>query len=174
MGFKVFRTSINWSRIFPNGDETRPNEKGLDFYDNLFDECRKYNIEPLVTISHFEMPLELTKKYNGWTSRELIPLFERYCRTIFTRYREKVKYWLTFCETNVTLHNSFLGGGFIIDDPAQKQHLMYQACHNQLVASAATVKLCRQICPDAKIGTMIAAFPTYPYSCRPEDILAKK
>jgi 6-phospho-beta-glucosidase len=173
MGFKVFRTSINWSRIFPNGDETSPNEKGLVFYDNLFDECRKYNIEPLVTISHFEMPLGLTKKYNGWTSRELIPLFERYCRTLFTRYREKVKYWLTFCETNVTLHNSFLGGGLIIDDPAQKQHLMYQACHNQLRASASAVKLCHQICPGAKIGTMINAFPTYPYSCRPEDILAK-
>jgi 6-phospho-beta-glucosidase len=116
MGFKVFRTSINWSRIFPNGDDTTPNEKGLVFYDNLFDECLKYGIEPLVTISHYETPLELTKKYNGWTSRELIPLFERYCKTIFDRYKGKVKYWLTCNELNGTPFFPFLSGGAIIDD----------------------------------------------------------
>jgi 6-phospho-beta-glucosidase len=174
MGFKVFRTSINWSRIFPNGDDATPNEKGLAFYDDLFDECRRHNIELLVTLSHYEMPLELTRKYNGWASRELIPLFERYCRVVFTRYREKVKYWITFNEANMTLYIPIFGGGLIIDDPAQKQQLIYQTCHNQLVASAAAVKLCHEICPDAKIGTMIAALTAYPYSCRPEDVLATK
>ncbi|MDR2446798.1 MAG: 6-phospho-beta-glucosidase [Treponema sp.] len=173
MGFKVFRTSINWSRIFPNGEDAQPNEAGLAFYDSLFDECRKRGIELLVTVSHYEMPLELTKKYNGWASRELIPLFERYCRVIFTRYRENVKYWITFNEANMILNIPLFGGGLVIDDPAQKQRLMYQACHNQLVASAAAVKLCHEICPDAKIGAMVAAFTTYPYSCRPEDVLAK-
>jgi 6-phospho-beta-glucosidase len=173
MGFRVFRTSINWSRIFPNGDDDAPNEGGLAFYDKLFDECRKHNIEPLVTLSHYEMPLELTRKYNGWVSRKLISLFEGYCRVVFTRYREKVKHWITFNEANMTLHIPIFGGGLIIDDPAQKQRLMYQACHNQLVASARAVKLCREICPGAKIGTMVAAFTTYPYSCRPEDVLAK-
>jgi 6-phospho-beta-glucosidase len=173
MGFKVFRTSINWSRIFPHGDDAAPNERGLAFYDSLFDECRKYNIEPLVTISHFEMPLELIRRYNGWMSRELIPLFVRYCHTIFSRYKDKVKYWITFNEENMTLNIPFFGGGLIIDDPAQKQQMIYQACHNQLTAGAKAVKLCRQICPEAKIGGMIAAFTSYPYSCRPEDMLAK-
>jgi 6-phospho-beta-glucosidase len=173
MGFKVFRTSIDWSRIFPRGDETTPNEGGLAFYDNLFDECRKYRIEPLVTISHFEMPLELIRRYNGWMSRELIPLFLRYCRTIFSRYKDKVKYWIVFNEENMILNIPFFGGGLIIDDPARKMQLTYQACHNQLAAGAGAVKLCRQICPGAKIGGMIAAFTTYPYSCRPEDVLAK-
>jgi 6-phospho-beta-glucosidase len=173
MGFKIFRTSINWSRIFPCGDEITPNERGLAFYDNLFDECRKYNIEPLVTISHYEMPLELVRRYNGWASRELIPLFERYCHTLFSRYKDKIKYWITFNEQNMTLNIPFFGGSLIIDDPAQNQQLMYQAAHNQLVASAKAVKLCHQICPGAKIGGMIAAFTAYPYSCRPEDVLAK-
>ncbi|MDR2748048.1 MAG: 6-phospho-beta-glucosidase [Treponema sp.] len=173
MGFKVFRTSINWSRIFPRGDETTPNEKGLAFYDDLFDECRKYHIEPLVTISHYEMPLELVRRCNGWAGRELIPLFERYCRTIFSRYKDKVKYWITFNEANMTVNIPFFGGGLIIDDPAQKNQMMYNACHNQLVASAKAVTLCRQICPGAKIGGMVAALTAYPYSCHPDDVLAK-
>lgn len=175
MGFKVFRTSINWSRIFPNGDETTPNEKGLAFYDALFDECRKFGIEPLVTISHYELPLGLTKKYNGWVSRELIPLFDRYVRTLFERYKGKVKYWLTFNEINATtlFGAPFLGAGVIIDDPANNQSAVYQAAHNQLVASALAVKACREIIPGAQIGNMIAAMLIYPYSCRPEDVWLK-
>lgn len=104
MGFKVFRTSIAWSRIYPNGDDEVPNEKGLLFYDALFNECHKYGMEPLVTISHYETPLHLAKKYDGWKSHELINFYERYVRTIFARYKDKVKYWLTFNEINSVLH----------------------------------------------------------------------
>ncbi|MDR1470185.1 MAG: 6-phospho-beta-glucosidase, partial [Spirochaetaceae bacterium] len=173
MGFKVFRTSIAWSRIFPNGDDAQPNEKGLAFYDSLFDECRKHGIEPLVTISHYESPLALTKKYNGWASRELIPLFERYARVLFKRYKDKVKYWLTFNEINGTQFFPFFGTGALIDNPAENRQPVYQASHNQLVASALAVKACHEIIPGAKIGNMIAAMMIYPYSCRPEDVWLK-
>ncbi|MDR1325310.1 MAG: 6-phospho-beta-glucosidase [Treponema sp.] len=175
MGFKVFRTSIAWSRIFPNGDDAQPNEKGLAFYDSLFDECLKHGIEPLVTISHYESPLALTKKYNGWTSRELIPLFERYARTLFERYKGKVKYWLTFNEINATtlFGAPFLGAGAIVDDPEKDKCAVYQAAHNQLVASALAVKAGHEIIPGAKIGNMIAAMMIYPYSCKPEDVWLK-
>jgi 6-phospho-beta-glucosidase len=169
MGFKTFRTSIAWARIFPNGDDREPNEKGLAFYDALFDECLKYGIEPLVTISHWEMAINLTQKYNGWASRELIPLFERYVQTIFARYQNKVKYWLTFNEINMTFHLPFLGSGLIVDDPAKKEELCYTACHHQLLASALAVKACRRIMVGAKIGCMVASMVAYPYSCRPED-----
>ncbi|MDR1470094.1 MAG: glycoside hydrolase family 1 protein, partial [Spirochaetaceae bacterium] len=173
MGFKVFRTSIAWSRIFPNGDDAQPNEAGLAFYDRLFDECRKHGIEPLVTISHYESPLALTKKYNGWTSRELIPLFERYARVLFKRYKDKVKYWLTFNEINMSQFAPFFGTGALIDNPAENRQPVYQAGHNQLVASALAVKACHEIIPGAKIGNMIVAMMVYPYSCRPEDIWFK-
>jgi 6-phospho-beta-glucosidase len=173
MGFKTFRISISWARIFPNGDDAAPNEAGLAYYDALFDECLKHGIEPLVTLSHWEMAVNLTKKYNGWASREVIPLFERYVRTVFARYRGKVKYWLTFNEINITFHLPFLGSGMIIDDPARKEALCYQACHNQLVASALAVKACREMIQGAKIGSMVASQIAYPYSCRPEDTWEK-
>jgi 6-phospho-beta-glucosidase len=173
MGFKTFRTSISWARIFPNGDDAQPNEAGLAFYDRLFDECLRYGIEPLVTLSHWEMAINLTKKHNGWASREIIPLFERYARTVFARYKGKVKYWLTFNEINMTFHVPFLGAGVIADDPACKEALCYQACHNQLVASALAVKACHEILPEAKIGCMVASMVAYPYSCRPEDTWEK-
>jgi 6-phospho-beta-glucosidase len=173
MGFKTFRTSISWARIFPNGDDKEPNEAGLAFYDSLFDECRKYGIEPLVTISHWEMAINLTQKYNGWVSRDIIPLFERYAKTIFARYKDKVKYWLTFNEINMTLHMPFLGSGMIIDDPAEKLRMCYQACHHQLVASALAVKACHEMLPAARIGSMVASMVAYPYSCRPEDTWEK-
>ncbi|MCL2601311.1 MAG: 6-phospho-beta-glucosidase [Treponema sp.] len=169
MGFKTFRTSISWARIFPNGDDAQPNEQGLAFYDSLFDELLKYGIEPLITLSHWEMPINLTKKYNGWVSRQLIPLFERYVKTVFARYKGKVKYWLTFNEINVTLHVPFLGSGVLIDDPADKDTMAYTACHNQLVASALAVKACHEMLPDAKIGSMVAAITSYPYTSHPDD-----
>ncbi len=111
MGFTVFRTSIAWSRIFPNGDDPEPNEEGLAFYDRVFDELARHGITPLVTLSHYETPLALARKYNGWASRELIGCFERYCRTVFERYGDKVKYWLTFNEINSVLHEPFMSGG---------------------------------------------------------------
>ncbi|MFP3041421.1 6-phospho-beta-glucosidase [Treponema primitia] len=172
MGFKVFRTSICWARIFPNGDGD-PNEAGLAFYDSMFDELAKYGIEPLVTLSHWEVPVSLTTKYNSWASREVIPLFERYVRTVLARYKNKVRYWLTFNEINMTLHMPFLGAGVIVDNPAQKKQLSCQAAHNMLVASALAVKACREISPAAKIGSMVASMAAYPYSSKPEDTWEK-
>lgn len=171
LGFKVFRTSIAWSRIFPKGDEKEPNEKGLQFYDDLFDECRKYGIEPLVTISHYETPLWLAEQYDGWANRKLIGFYENYVRTIFARYKGKVKYWLTFNEINSILHAPFLSGG--INTPKEKlsQQNLYQAVHHELVASALATKIGHEMMPDAKIGCMILSMPTYPLSPSPDDMI---
>lgn len=172
MGFKVFRTSIGWSRIFPNGDEAEPNEAGLKFYDDLFDECHKYGIEPLVTISHYETPLHLAKKYDGWRSRELVKFFENYVKVIFDRYKNKVKYWLTFNEINSLIHAPLMSGGIW----TPKEHLtlqdMYQAIHHELVASAVAVKLGHEMMPGAMIGCMMLGKPTYPLTPNPDDMIA--
>jgi Beta-glucosidase/6-phospho-beta-glucosidase/beta-galactosidase len=168
MGFKTYRMSIAWSRIFPNGDEETPNEKGLEFYDKVFDELLKYGIEPLVTISHYEFPLGLTRKCNGWLSRETVGHFERYARTILTRYKDKVKYWLTFNEINIIGMFGYISGGIIGDNSPQA---LFQAAHHQFIASALAVKACHEIIPDAKIGCMLARMEAYPETCRPEDVL---
>ena len=172
MGFRVFRTSIAWSRIYPNGDDVEPNEAGLQFYDDLFDECRKYGIEPLVTISHYETPLHLAKAYNGWMSRDLIGFYERYVRTIFTRYRDKVKYWLTFNEINSVLHEPLLSGGILTPKSELSLQDLYQACHHEFVASALATKIGHEIIPEAQIGCMILAMPTYPLTPAPDDMIA--
>ena len=172
MGFKVFRTSIAWSRIYPNGDDAEPNEAGLQFYDDLFDECLRHGIEPLVTISHYETPLHLAKTYNGWMSHDLIDFYERYVRTIFTRYRDKVKYWLTFNEINSVLHEPLLSGGIMTPKSELSLTDLYQACHHEFVASARAVKIGHEIIPDAKIGCMILAMPTYPLTPAPDDMIA--
>lgn len=171
LGFKVFRTSIAWSRIFPNGDEGVPNEKGLLFYDRVFDECIKYGIEPLVTISHYEMPLHLSLKYNGWISRDMIAFFERFVRTIFARYKGKVKYWLTFNEINAILHEPFIGGGIRIEKEVLGKQELYQAVHHELVASAIAVKIAHEMMPHAKIGCMILSMPIYPLTPSPDDVI---
>lgn len=173
MGFKVFRLSIAWTRIFPNGDEAEPNEAGLKFYDDVFDELHKYGIQPLVTLSHFELPLHLARAYGGWSNRKLIDFFLRYAETVFLRYRTKVKYWLTFNEINFTPLP--FGGPFsagILDAPdAVPAQRRYQALHHQLVASAKTVKMGHEINPDFMIGNMIAYGAFYPFTCAPADVL---
>ena len=172
MGFKTFRLSIAWSRIFPNGDDAQPNEAGLQFYDNVFDELAKYGIEPLVTISHYETPLHLAKKYDGWVSRDLIGFYENYVRTIFTRYKDKVKYWLTFNEINSVLHAPFMSGGIYTDKSKLTKQDLYQAVHHELVASALAVKVGHEINPNFQIGCMVLSMPTYPLSPNPDDIIA--
>ena len=159
MGFKVFRTSIAWSRIFPNGDEKTPNEKGLQFYDDLFDECLKYGIQPLVTISHYETPLHLATAYNGWVNRKMIEFYERFVRTIFNRYKDRVKLWLTFNEINSVLHEPFSSGGIYTDKQKLSQQDLYQAVHHELVASALATKIAHEMIPDAKVGCMILSMP---------------
>lgn len=172
MGFKVFRTSIAWSRIFPMGDEEQPNEKGLQFYDSLFDECLKYGIQPLVTISHYETPLHLAVKYNGWAKRELIGFYERYVRTIFARYGKKVKLWLTFNEINSVLHSPFMSGAIYTPKEQLSKQELYQAVHHELVASALATKIAHEMIPDAKVGCMILSMPTYPLTPAPDDVMA--
>lgn len=171
MGFKTFRTSIAWSRIFPNGDDKEPNEKGLQFYDDLFDECLKYGIEPLVTISHYETPLALAKNYDGWVNRKLIGFFENYVTIIFNRYKDKVKYWLTFNEINSVLHAPYMSGGIFTDKEKLSKQDLYQAIHHELVASAKAVKIAHEINPEFKVGCMILGVPNYPLTSHPSDVL---
>lgn len=172
MGFKTFRLSIAWSRIFPNGDEKEPNEAGLKFYDKVFDTCIKYNMEPLVTLSHYETPLHLARTYDGWRNRKLIRFFENYCKVVFNRYKDKVKYWLTFNEVNTVLVSPLLGAGVWTPKSQLTKQDIYQTAHHELVASALAVKLGHEIMPDAKIGCMVVASPVYPMTTNPEDIQA--
>lgn len=171
MGFKVLRVSIAWSRIYPNGDDAEPNEKGLQFYDDLFDELAKYGIQPLVTMSHYEMPLHLATKYGGWSDRRCIDFFARYVRTIVERYKNKVHYWLTFNEINMMLHAPFNGGGVQGKADELPQTILYQAIHHQLVASALATKIAHEIDPNCMVGCMIAGSPYYPLTCEPDDVL---
>ena len=174
MGFRCFRTSIAWTRIFPEGDEAAPNEAGLAFYDALFDECLKHGIEPVVTISHYETPYALVKKYGSWTDRRVVEFFENYCRTIFTRYRGKVRYWMTFNEINVLALNPATAAGIrsSMEEPGHWQTVL-QAAHHEFLASAKAVKLCHEIIPDAKIGMMMLYPVTYAATCAPEDAMER-
>ncbi len=169
MGFSCLRVSIAWTRIFPQGDEQLPNEEGLAYYDRLFDELAKHNITPMVTLSHYEMPWGLVKNYGGWGNRETITFFERYVRSVFTRFKNKVKLWLTFNEINMSLHAPLTGVG--LPENSSKAEI-YQAIHHQLVASALAVKACHEIIPDARIGNMLLGGLMYPLTCKPEDVLA--
>lgn len=176
MGFKCFRTSIAWTRIFPNGDEDEPNEEGLKFYDDLFDELLKYEIEPVITLSHFEMPYNLVKKYGGWRNRKLIAFFVRYATTVMERYKNKVKYWMTFNEINNQKNYmyplfGYTCSGVIFNEYDNPEECMYQVVHHELVASALVVKKGHEINPDFKIGCMVACVPLYPYSCDPKDMM---
>ena len=179
MGFKVFRFSIGWSRIFPNGDDVMPNEAGLQFYDNVINECLRYGIEPLITISHYEVPFALCKKYNGWASREMIDIFTRYCEVIFKRYKGRVKYWLTFNEINSATMpmGGFLSQGILnegttdFNNQVDIPQLRFQGLHHQFVASAKAVQLAHEIDENYQVGCMILYATTYPYTCKPDDVI---
>lgn len=177
MGFKCFRTSIAWTRIFPNGDEIEPNEEGLQFYDDLFDELKKYNIEPVITLSHFEMPYALVKNYGGFRNRKLIDFFVRFAEVVMRRYKDKVKYWMTFNEINnqgtaYSKWASWTNSGILYREDEDVQTVLQQAVHYEMVASAKVVKLGHEINPEFKIGCMLAAVPYYPHTCSPDDMLA--
>lgn len=181
MGFKTFRLSISWPRIFPNGDDAEPNEEGLAFYDSVFDECLKYGIEPLVTLHHFEPPMNLAKKYRGFTDRRVIGFFENYVRTVFTRYKDKVKYWLTINELNFGTmphgNQNVLGILDKKDDmyysvPHDNTQERFQALHHAFLASASAVKIGHEINPNFQIGCMLAHITMYPATCNPIDVMA--
>ena len=172
MGFKCFRLSIAWTRILPNGDDAQPNEAGLAFYDSIFDECQKYGIEPLVTSCHFDTPIALIKKYGGWKDRRMVDAYVHYCDIIFRRYKDKVKYWLTFNEINMLLHMPFMGAGLLFEPGENVEQVKYQAAHHELVASAKAVQLAHEIMPGCMVGCMLAAGEFYPRTCAPEDVRA--
>lgn len=172
MGFSVFRFSIAWSRIFPNGDEETPNEAGLAFYDQLIDECRRHGMEPLVTLSHYETPYHLAKTYDGWCSRKMIDFFKRYVNTVMERYKGKVHYWLMFNEINSILHNPYLSGGILTPKEQLSKSDLYQAIHHELVASALVTKMAHEIDPDNKVGCMVIGVPSYPLTPNPDDVIA--
>ncbi|SEI87778.1 glycoside hydrolase family 1 protein [Demequina mangrovi] len=172
MGFTVFRFSIAWSRIFPLGDEDVPNEEGLAFYDRVLDELERYGIEPLVTLSHYETPLHLAEKYDGWVNRDLIGFYERYARTCFERYGHRVKHWLTFNEINSVLHIPFGSGGINTPKSELSEQDLYQAIHHELVASARVTRAAHEIDPSIKVGCMVIAMPLYPLTPNPDDVVA--
>lgn len=172
LGLKVFRTSISWTRLYPNGDDEKPNQAGIDFYKNLFLECKKYNIEPLVTLSHFDMPIALIENYGSWRSREVIEFFTRYATTCFTEFNGLVKYWITFNEINIVLHSPFSGAGLVFADEENREQVIYQAAHHMLIASAKVTKIAHEINKENKIGAMIAGGSFYPYSANPQDVFA--
>lgn len=181
MGFNCFRTSFAWGRIFPNGDEETPNEKGLEFYDHVIDTMLELGMEPVITLSHYETPLHLVTEYGGWSNHKLIEFWKRYVATVFERYKGKVKYWLTFNEVNNLLRNPLVAGGILATDPADKEDPIgsttekekWQGYYNILVANAWTVKLCGEIDPEAKVGCMMTAssVATYPYNCDPDNVM---
>lgn len=177
LGLKAFRTSINWTRIFPKGDETEPNEAGLQFYDDLFDELLAANIEPVITLSHFEIPYHLYQAYGGFRNKKLIDFFVHYAETVMTRYKNKVKYWMTFNEINNQADGQhdlhvWTNSAIRFTEGENKEELIYQAGLNELIASAKVVKLGHQINPDFQIGCMMAYVPIYPYSANPDDQMA--
>jgi len=169
MGFKAFRMSIAWARIYPNGDDAEPNEEGLKFYDNVFDELLKYGIEPVVTIDHFDCPLAIVERYGSWKNREVIDLYVRFATTLFNRYKTKVKVWMTFNEINILMHLPFMGAGILFNKGENHLKVQFQAAHHLLVASAKVTQIAHEINPNNKVGCMLAGGVYYPYACNPED-----
>ncbi|MGL4338241.1 MAG: 6-phospho-beta-glucosidase [Turicibacter sp.] len=177
MGLKCLRTSISWSRIFPNGTEQEPNEAGLQFYDDLFDELIKNGIEPVITLSHFEMPYNLYKEFGGFGNKEVIPLFVKFAKCVFTRYKDKVTHWMTFNEINNQADGQedlhvWTNSAMILNETDNKEEVVFQAAMNELIASAYAVREGKKINPNFKIGCMMAYVPIYPHSCNPNDMIA--
>ncbi|EOL42063.1 6-phospho-beta-glucosidase [Enterococcus phoeniculicola] len=172
MGFKCYRFSIAWTRIFPNGDETTPNEAGLKFYDDLIDECLKHSIEPVITISHYEMPLHLAKTYGGWKNRQLIDFYETFASTVLTRFGKKVTYWMTFNEINSAFHFPALSQGLVKSNGGGDYQNIFQAWHNQFVASSKAVKIAHEVNPAIQIGCMIIYATTYSIDANPTNQVA--
>lgn len=170
MGFKVYRMSVSWSRIFPKGDEAELNQKGLDHYKKVFTLCRQYGIEPLVTINHFDIPMHLVDQYGGWRNRQMIDFYVKFAQTLFENYKDDVKYWLTFNEINMVLHFPFVSSGLTFKEVEDRQQVTTDVIHYQLVASAKVTKIAKTINPDFQIGCMLAAGSYYPQTPNPEDV----
>lgn len=174
MGFKCFRMSLSWTRIYPTGMEDEPNEAGLQFYDEVFDECKKYGIEPLVTICHFDLPIALVKEFGGWRDRRMIDCFLKFCHTIFERYGKKVKYWITFNEINMLNHLPFSSCGLVAADSEDIKNVKYVCAHHELLASARAVQMAHEMIEGCMVGCMLAGGSFYPYTCNPKDVWQAK
>lgn len=161
MGFNAYRISISWARIFPSGEELQPSEEGLKYYEAIIDDVLEKDIEPIVTLSHFDLPLNLYEKYGAWKSRNMIELFERYAEAVFQYFKDKVKYWITFNEFNVLHHLPFLGGGLSFGADDNQEQVIWQAAHYQLVASARAIKLGKTINPEFQFGGMMVVSKNY-------------
>lgn len=172
LGVNSFRFSISWSRIFPTGEEEQPNEAGLKFYEDLLTELEKQQMEPIVTLSHFEIPIHLVKKYNGWEDRKVIDFFLQYGKTVMTRFKGRIKYWIPFNEMNMVLHIPFIGGGILFEEGKDNLSMQYQAGHHQLLANALIIQVGKEIDPANQFGAMLAAGKTYAYTCDPKDVFA--
>lgn len=172
LGVRCFRLSISWSRIFPDGTEEKPNEAGMTFYENVFKELKKYNIEPVVTISHFDLPMHLVSKHGGWYDRRVVDCYTKYASCVMERFREYVTYWIPFNEMNMILHIPFIGGGLTFREGENELNKKYQAAHHQLLANAKTIAIGKKISPKFQFGCMLAAGKTYAYTCKPEDVFA--
>lgn len=171
MGFKVFRYSFSWARVFPNGNDAEPNEKALAFYENVVAECLSHGMEPLITISHFDMPIVLIKKYGGWYNRELVDLYTKYCEVLFNRFQGKVRYWVTFNEINMSVKAGAKTLGILNEGQENFEEMLFQGLHHQFVAAAKVSRMARGIDAENRIGSMVAYFTTYAYTCKPEDAL---
>jgi 6-phospho-beta-glucosidase len=175
MGFKVFRMSIAWERLFPTGLEEKPCEDGVQFYHNVFKECHKYNIEPLVTMIHYDIPVYLTENLNGWENPRMVDIFLHYTKFIIDEYKDEVKYWITFNEINMVMNSPYLSGGMFVEkSKMDAPSCIHQALHHMLIASALTVKYFHEHAPNDMVGNMIARLQNYPYTCKPADVLAQQ
>lgn len=172
MGFTVFRISIAWSRLYPKGDELTPNPEGIAFYRDVFTECKKYGIEPLVTLCHFDVPMHLVVEYGSWRNRKMVEFFARYARTCFEVFDRQVKYWLTFNEINILLHSPFSGAGLVFEEGENQEQVKYQAAHHELIASALATKIAHEVNPENQVGCMLAGGNFYPRTCNPQDVWA--
>jgi 6-phospho-beta-glucosidase len=173
MGFTTLRVSIAWTRLYPTGEELEPLPEGVAHYRAMFEEMRRLNIEPLVTLSHYDPPMALALKHNGWVERRTIELFERFARTCFTEYGDLVKMWLTFNEIDGIIRHPFTSGGIIEETvEGSLEQACYTALHHQFVASASVTRMLREISPDAQMGCMLTMLTTYPNTCHPADVVA--
>jgi 6-phospho-beta-glucosidase len=170
MGFKTFRTSIDWTRIFPTGEETVPNEAGLAYYDRLIDKIIELGMEPIITILHYETPVAITLNYGGWHNRQVIDLFVKYGKVVLDRYKDKVKYWIAINQINLIQFEPFNSTAIAYDTVENYEEASFQAIHNQFVASAKLVEYAKEINPNMHMGTMVADCTAYPFSCHPDDI----
>lgn len=172
MGFKAFRYSICWSRIFPDVNQNEPCKAGLDFYDAVIDECLKYGMEPVITLLHADLPIQIIDEYNGWANREVVDLYVKYCKVLFEHFKGRVKYWIPFNEINMDLINATRKMGILKEDYPNFDEAVFQALHHEFLASARITKIAHEIDPNNQVGAMLAYFTTYPHTCDPEDVLA--